>query len=408
MANWILAQQIVLSISLLLLLLLEKKAMTKLGANYLYLLWLLVPLGLFANNLPSQLRQLGHSGIYQYLVKFNQQSSHIAANLSWHWLWWIGTFSVVSMAIYSQWKIYTLPRCTYNKNLLPLTLPNRLQVAESTCFNSPVLAGLLRPILLLPVGFQQQFSHQQQQLIIEHELVHFRRADNLFNGIAVLIVALFWFNPLVWLAYRAFRRSQELACDAKVLKNKNKSEKIAYCKALLLCAQHPSTPLSLYSQYGEKHSMHLRIQSIKNNLIFKPSAIALTLVLSTGLLSGVVFANQQATTPTMAKLDEASPITRVEPKYPVEAARKQQEGSVILQFNIGKDGSTDNIKVIKAEPEVIFDKVSIAALQQWKYKPRIVGGVAQVQNNLLVQLDFRMDDSPKEIQPLIEGIKVIM
>ena len=88
-------------------------------------------------------------------------------------------------------------------------------------------------------------------------------------------------------------------------------------------------------------------------------------------------------------------MIRIEPKYPIEAAQNKQEGSVILQFDIAKDGSTDNIQVIESFPQQVFDKVSVTALKQWTYKPRIQGGQAQRQTGLTVQLDYRMD-------PLIE------
>ncbi|AGH44143.1 hypothetical protein C427_2034 [Paraglaciecola psychrophila 170] len=66
------------------------------------------------------------------------------------------------------------------------------------------------------------------------------------------------------MAYRAFRRSQELACDAAVLKQSTTEDQISYSKALVQCAERSLHSFSIYSPYGEKHTMFKRIASIKN------------------------------------------------------------------------------------------------------------------------------------------------
>tara|TARA_R110002111_G_C5892772_1_gene363380 strand:- start:343 stop:732 length:390 start_codon:yes stop_codon:yes gene_type:complete len=127
------------------------------------------------------------------------------------------------------------------------------------------------------------------------------------------------------------------------------------------------------------------------------------------LLGGVALANLAETAHSVDKPSMASPVIRIEPKYPVEAARDNQEGSVILQFDIAKDGSTDNIQVIESFPQQVFDKVSITALKQWTYKPRIQGGQAQRQTGLTVQLDYRLDTpyaGQSAMNSSIEKIKV--
>jgi bla regulator protein BlaR1 len=227
--------------------------------------------------------------------------------------------------------------------------------------------------------------------MINHELVHFHRGDNFYNLFDLLFVAVFWFNPLTWLGYRAFRRSQELACDAVVLNQSNTKDQISYSKALVQCADRSLHNFSIYSPYGEKHTMFRRIASIKNPAKINPTLIGLSIALSSTLLVSVAIANLAETTHAVGKISIATPVIRIEPKYPVEAARDNQEGSVILEFDITKDGSTDNIEVIESFPQQVFDKVSVTALKQWTYKPRIQGGQAQRQTGITVQLDFRMD-----------------
>jgi protein TonB len=87
---------------------------------------------------------------------------------------------------------------------------------------------------------------------------------------------------------------------------------------------------------------------------------------------------------------DATPIVRIEPKYPIQAARDGKEGYVILSFSINKIGGVEDVKVIEAQPKRLFDKEARRALKKWKYKPKVVDGKALRQTGLTVQLDFSM------------------
>jgi protein TonB len=88
---------------------------------------------------------------------------------------------------------------------------------------------------------------------------------------------------------------------------------------------------------------------------------------------------------------EATPIVRIEPKYPIQAARDGKEGWVQLSFTINALGGVEDVKVIKAQPKRVFDKEAKRALRKWKYKPKIVDGKPLVQEGMTVQLDFKMN-----------------
>jgi protein TonB len=87
---------------------------------------------------------------------------------------------------------------------------------------------------------------------------------------------------------------------------------------------------------------------------------------------------------------DATPVVRIEPKYPIQAARDGKEGYVILSFTINKIGGVEDVKVIEAQPKRVFDKEARRALKKWKYRAKVVDGQALRQTGLTVQLDFKM------------------
>jgi protein TonB len=88
---------------------------------------------------------------------------------------------------------------------------------------------------------------------------------------------------------------------------------------------------------------------------------------------------------------DATPIVRIEPRYPIQAARDGKEGWVTLSFTINKIGGVEDVDVIEAEPRRVFDREAKRALRKWKYKPKVVDGKAMRQLGLTVRLDFKMD-----------------
>lgn len=95
----------------------------------------------------------------------------------------------------------------------------------------------------------------------------------------------------------------------------------------------------------------------------------------------------------MMRDGDATPIVRIEPKYPPQAARDGINGWVKLRFSIMPDGSVDEIEVTEAQPKRVFDREAIRAIKRWKYSPKIENGVALKQTGITVQLDFNLDNS---------------
>lgn len=91
--------------------------------------------------------------------------------------------------------------------------------------------------------------------------------------------------------------------------------------------------------------------------------------------------------------NDARPMVRVAPKYPIVAARDGKEGWVQLSFSITETGGVSDVQVLASEPKRMFDKEAIRALKKWKYKAKLVSGQPVKQENLTIQLEFKLDQA---------------
>lgn len=399
MTEWLLQQQGPLCLVLLTLMVMEHFFTAKIGIRLMYKLWWMVPAVLLITNLPIPAISLPANSLTRYVVS-GSLSVTVPQNVIWLGLWALGvsTITVYLLSQYSQ-----LARSVEN----PLTDSKNTWFARRA--TTPMLFGVLAPRILLPASFTQLFCPVQQQLVLEHENTHLRHGDHLWNALALTIVTVFWFNPLVWLALRSFRINQELACDNQVLRQKSPQEKLLYAKALVACAEQNSSYLTTYPTFGEKSTMLKRLNLInKPNSASKFAGVA-ALAVAAILTTHTALANLPTSDIQADKVNLATPVKRVSPVYPVSAAQANQEGFVTLQFDITETGATDNIKVVKSSPAGVFDSSAVKAMEQWQYKPRVQSGKAQRQTGILVQLDFKLatdDDESAVNRQDIEKINV--
>ena len=102
------------------------------------------------------------------------------------------------------------------------------------------------------------------------------------------------------------------------------------------------------------------------------------------------FLGGYALTPGSAEGD-VIPIVRIAPRYPREARMRGAEGWVRVRFTINADGTVSNARVEEAEPRRLFDREAVRAILRWKFKPRIVDGVA-VEREAEQVIEFRLGE----------------
>src|SRR5690606_8523866 len=146
---------------------------------------------------------------------------------------WLG----VALA-FLAWRIVTYRRM--RRELLAAARPvgeaGKVRLVETPAVAAPVAFGVLDKVIALPPQFMAQRDRLARDLAIEHELAHHRGYDLLANFAAQVLLALHWFNPLAWLGWRAMRRDQEAACDARVLAGRDRAERACYAALIAAAA----------------------------------------------------------------------------------------------------------------------------------------------------------------------------
>src|SRR5688572_23998409 len=159
--------------------------------------------------------------------------SDLGAAVLWLWL--------ASAVAFLGWRIvmYRRMRAELLADARPVGEIGKVRLVETPAINAPVAFGVLDKVIALPPLFMAQPDTLARDLAIQHELQHHRGNDLLANMAAQALLALHWFNPLAWYGWRAMRRDQEAACDARVLAGRSREERIRYAKLIAGIATGP-------------------------------------------------------------------------------------------------------------------------------------------------------------------------
>lgn len=112
----------------------------------------------------------------------------------------------------------------------------KVHVIETDAAHGPLAFGIWRKYVAFPRDFAERYDEQERALALAHELGHHVRGDLIANWVALFVLAIHWFNPVAWRAFRAFRADQEMACDALVLAGREAALRHAYGRAIVKSA----------------------------------------------------------------------------------------------------------------------------------------------------------------------------
>lgn len=148
--------------------------------------------------------------------------------------------------------------------------------------DSPFILGLIKPRIYLPSGMETR----QQTLVLTHERAHLARRDHWWKPLGFLILTLYWFNPLSWLAYLLLCRDIEMACDEKVIRSMDKEDRLVYSHTLLATSISHRSVMACPLAFGEL-AVKERIRKILNYK--KPAFWVILLALIASLVLIICF-----------------------------------------------------------------------------------------------------------------------
>ncbi len=163
-------------------------------------------------------------------------------------VWLMGILAMILLIIKSKRRFQSLKqsalplqseevRILYRSCLDQMKIAVELPIYSTAFLKSPMIAGLLRPSIYLPIYVISDYPTSRLRYMLLHELQHYRCKDALTGSLMDLTSILYWFNPLVWYALREMRSDQEVACDAAVLDLLEESDYKDYGSTLLGLAE---------------------------------------------------------------------------------------------------------------------------------------------------------------------------
>lgn len=155
-------------------------------------------------------------------VGVSRQQAQVDFNI-YSVLWLAGMAALLVHALVSAGKL---------KRKLATAILLRDNIYESEFVDSPFVFGVVKPNIYLPMHMDEGTA----AYVIAHERAHLARRDHWWKVLGYLVLALHWFNPLMWVAYILFCRDIELACDERVVKGLDGAARADYSQALLSCA----------------------------------------------------------------------------------------------------------------------------------------------------------------------------
>ena len=175
-----------------------------------------------------------------------------------------------------------------------------IHLASSSSTLEPGVRGIFTHLLLLPADISTRLDNAQLEAILDHEVAHIERRDNLLAAIHMMVETLFWFHPLVWWIGSRMVEERERACDGSVLQSGNDAE--AYAGAILkVCQYYLASPLTTISGISGSN-LRKRIEDIMTNNTGEKLdgsrklllAAAVTIVSAAPILAGVMYRAQPA------------------------------------------------------------------------------------------------------------------
>ncbi|MBR3953729.1 MAG: hypothetical protein IKJ82_09035 [Oscillospiraceae bacterium] len=179
-----------------------------------------------------------------------------------------------------------------------LGIKNDFDALVSQNVTSPMVMGFIKPKIILP---EEDFEQEELFFILRHELTHYKRRDTLYKALLLLVNALHWFNPMVWIMRNLAGTDLELSCDSSVIGETSMDNKIRYSETILACVHREKTACTVFSThfYGGAKTLKKRFSNILSTEKRKKGIFAFFFVLVlTAVLGGLIACSAVYNEPT--------------------------------------------------------------------------------------------------------------
>ena len=154
------------------------------------------------------------------------------------WVWLIGLGAMLLYALVSYLRL---------RRRVSVSLPIRDRIYLCDAISSPFILGVVKPHIYLPSGLDEV----QRRNVLAHEQAHLARRDHWWKPLGFALLAVYWFNPVLWLAYTLLCRDIELACDERVIRTMDESAVKTYSTVLLACSMPRKAVITCPLAFGE-------------------------------------------------------------------------------------------------------------------------------------------------------------
>ena len=192
---------------------------------------------------------------------------------------WLGLLAWIWLAGAAVMLGYMIVSAVILKRRIGATVSEEKGVYLSDTVEAPFVLGVLRPRIYLP----SSLSMAQKEMILAHERAHLKRGDHVVKPLAFLLLSVYWFNPVLWIAYALLCRDIELACDERVIRDMDRDEKAFYSQTLLDCGRQRKSIAACPLAFGEVGVK----ERVKNVLNYKKPAFWIILI---AIVAGIVLA----------------------------------------------------------------------------------------------------------------------
>lgn len=195
---------------------------------------------------------------------------------------WIPILTAVWVTGIAGMVIYTVISYIRVRRKIGTAVLLRSNIYQSENVASPFVLGVLKPKIYLPF----HMDGKDMEHVISHEMAHIRRKDHLWKPLGFALLALHWFNPLMWLAYVLLCRDIEMACDEKAVRDLDHDARADYSQALLNCSANRRMIAACPLAFGEV-GVRERVKSVLNYK--KPAFWIITVAVTACVIVAVCF-----------------------------------------------------------------------------------------------------------------------